>query len=44
MACADSQETTYSTALASASSYAISGDTLSIRLRDASIMTFKRAK
>jgi heat shock protein HslJ len=44
MACGESQESAYSTALAAAASYSISGDTLSIRLRDASVMTFKRAK
>jgi heat shock protein HslJ len=44
MACADSQEATYSTALAAAAAYVISGETLTIRLRDDAVMTFKRVK
>jgi heat shock protein HslJ len=43
MACGESQESLYSGALAAAASFAISGDTLTITLRDGGTMTFKRA-
>ncbi|HEX5000057.1 MAG TPA: META domain-containing protein [Terriglobia bacterium] len=42
MACGESQEAEYAGALGAAASFAISGDALTITLRDSGTMTFKR--